>query len=292
MSVSRKFEWLSSNDPANASALITLQNRMSAFYSSQATRAKYQQLISVSNSAVPDDPVTQAFLDWFKQNSFSNIVEIGCGNGRIWNFLQQHVKAGCYTGIEVDEVSIQQNAVRWPDQNWIQADAYAIPVADSSVDLLMSFYVLEHLVHPVRALESMYRKLMQGGYLLLVFPDFTVTGRFPSQHLGLGVRISAKEKLRKGRIWDAILSVYDSRIRLQKALAAVRSKPGDFVVNANPVCLADVHGQVWPDYDAVYVASKVEVQHWFQQRGAIVTYPFGIQHPFDEHTFMLVEKRK
>jgi 2-polyprenyl-3-methyl-5-hydroxy-6-metoxy-1,4-benzoquinol methylase len=43
---------------------------------------------------------------------------------------------------------------------------------DLRVDLIVSFWTLEHLVWPSRYLDEMLRLCKRGGHLLLAFPDF------------------------------------------------------------------------------------------------------------------------
>jgi ubiquinone/menaquinone biosynthesis C-methylase UbiE len=286
----RKFHWISSTDPQNKLQLEQLHHRMMQFYKNEATRDGYQVLIPTSHNATPEDPVSKAFVEWFKQQRFSNIVEVGCGNGRIFNYLQNFVPDGRYTGMEVDQQSIERNKKKWPHQHWMQSDVYSMTLPDESADLIFSMYVLEHLVYPKRALDLMYQKLKPGGFLALVFPDFTCTKRFPSQQLGLSLIQSAKQKIQQYRLLDALVSLYDSRVRLQRALKEVPNHLGHFMVNKEPACLQKGNTQVWADFDALYVASKREVAHWAKQLNASIIFPAGKSHPFDEHSFMVVVK--
>ena len=287
---SRTFQWISSTDPQNKLQLEQLHQRMMQFYANESTRDGYQVLIPTSENTTPADPVSIAFLHWFQQQQFSNIIEVGCGNGRTFNYLQHLMANGIYTGIEVDEQSITRNQQKWPQQHWIQSDAYTLPVPEESADLIFSMYVLEHLVYPKKALDLMYQKLKPGGILALVFPDFTCTKRLPSQQLGLSLLQSAKQKLQKLRVFDAIISIYDSRVRLQKALKKIALHPGQFIINTAPACLHATKQQVWPDYDAVYIASKSDVEHWVMQVNGTIEYPMGKEAPFDEHSFITIQK--
>jgi Methylase involved in ubiquinone/menaquinone biosynthesis len=169
---SRTFQWISSTDPQNKLQLEQLHHRMMQFYANESTRDGYQVLIPTSENTTPADPVSIAFLHWFQQQQFSNIIEVGCGNGRTFNYLQHLMANGTYTGIEVDEQSITRNQQKWPQQHWIQSDAYTLPVTDEFADLIFSMYVVEHLVYPKKALDLMYQKLKPGGIMALVFPDF------------------------------------------------------------------------------------------------------------------------
>ena len=135
----------------------------------------------------------------------------------------------------------------------------------------------------------MMRVIKPNGRLVLVFPDFVESGRFSSQKLGLSVGFTASEKLKKGKIFDALVSLYDSRLRLPKALKKTQMNLGSFPVNTSPICLSypDVMGA---DIDAIYIASKKEVDYWANQQGFEVEYPSGIEGEFAEQAFMVIRK--
>ena len=136
----------------------------------------------------------------------------------------------------------------------------------------------------------MLEMVKTGGYLILIFPDFTQTGRLPSQHLGFGTDRSAFTKFKKGKIIDAILSWYDSRIRLKPSLKALKKQTGRFIINTNPLCLHYQHQVIWPDIDAVYLANKNEVANWAQENNLVVDFPCGTLAHFDEHAFIVIKK--
>jgi SAM-dependent methyltransferase len=196
---------------------------------------------------------------------------------------------GTYCGIEVSEYIIKQDIHRHPEASWLCGTAYGIPFADRSFDLCFAFYVLEHLVYPKRALAEMMRVIKPGGHLALVFPDFVESGRLGSQQLGYSAADTALQKIRKGKIVDALVSLYDSRIRLPIALKTMKTTVGDFPVNSNPVCLS-CPGAIGHDMDAVYIASKREVREWATVNNCSVKYPFGVKGKYILYAFMVIAK--
>lgn len=290
MSLTRKFDWISSVDDRNCERLDALHEQLAKYYTEAITRLGYREMIKVEESLAPTDIITQSFLQWFQGRRIHKVLEVGCGEGRIFQYLSQQITDLDYTGIEMDEVTINNNILKWPSQCWLHKSVYNIDFEPKSFDLCFSFYVLEHLVYPTKALERMLEMVKPGGYLLLVFPDFTRSGRFPSQHIGIGPDRSALKKLKKGRLVDAVISLYDSRIRLKPSLKKISEQPGKFLINANPLCLHFNDEQLWPDIDAVYLASKIEVAKWAEGKGLEAVFPFGTNSPFDEHTFMTIKK--
>jgi SAM-dependent methyltransferase len=290
--VNRQFRWLSSitGDPALLSAL---NDHMAWFYSQQEGRQSYQTMLeSIEESPHPveNSDLDSEWLPKYICNLQPNLVlEIGCSTGRVYRQLRKQGYANDYFGLEVADYVIQQNIQRHPEATWKCSSAYEIPFPDNYFDLCFSTYVLEHLVYPERALKEMLRVIRQSGCLILVFPDFVASGRFASQQLGFSPIARAAEKLRSGRILDVLVSLYDSRVRLPRALKLARQDVGQFPVNLAPICLSypDVMGA---DVDAIYVASKQEIHDWAVSQGYSVEYPSGIEGYFAEHTFMTIQK--
>lgn len=284
----RQFRWISSvnGDPEILSAL---DQEMKWFYGSIEGRQLYQEMLDTQEeSSPPENSVGHLMPSYICKLNPSNILEIGCGNGRIYRQLRRYGYIGAYSGIEVADYTIKQNKQRHPEATWNCATAYEIPFTDNSFDVCFSFYVLEHLVYPERALREMLRILKPEGKLVLVFPDFVESGRLASQLLGFSLG-KASEKLGRGTIFDALVSLYDSRVRLPKALKTAVSKNGSFPVNTSPVCLSYTL-VMGADVDAIYIASKKEVHDWALKKGYQVEYPCGIEGEFKEHTFMVLAK--
>ncbi len=99
------------------------------------------------------------FNDFIKEDL--NIIDFGCGGGQLLKNIQCKNKIG----IECNE-SARKMAVK-----------LGIPVVDSAdsienewADLIISDNVLEHVLHPLRELKELYRKLKIGGKFVFVVP--------------------------------------------------------------------------------------------------------------------------
>src|SRR5262249_14135275 len=164
-----------------------------------------------------------------------------------------------------------------------------IPFAAAAFDVCFSLYVLEHLVYPRRALAEMLRVLRPGGRLVLVFPDFVAGGILPSPQVGLSPPRRAVEKLAPGTLLPALVSLYDSRVRLPRLLRRAPARQGPFPVNARPLCLSDP-ALMGPDVDAIYIASKREVQEWAEGERLAVEYPDGTDGEMSFQAFMVLAR--
>jgi SAM-dependent methyltransferase len=95
-------------------------------------------------------------------------VDLGCGSGRNMLLLARH--CDYVMGFDRSPAALKLAAARgFPI---VCADGQSIPLADSSVNLLCAFDVLEHLDDDMRALSEIHRVLQPGGFLLVTVPAY------------------------------------------------------------------------------------------------------------------------
>jgi SAM-dependent methyltransferase len=267
----RRFEWVSSSDPGAQSRLEHLSTAMRRFYGQQITREAYQVMLDAPESAQPE--VEGALRRAILRDPGETILEVGCGSGRVYERLRSEGLRARYTGVELADHVIAENRARFPEAQWITGNGYELPVAPETQDCIFAYYVLEHCVYPERFLRGLLAALKPGGRLLLTFPDMPESRIFGSQALGLD-RSTAKEHLRRGRLLHAVVRLWDTRVRLPRALRRATRSVGPFPVNLLPECLeAGIEPQ--PDFDAVYLASRREVEAWATAHSHRVSYPAG-----------------
>lgn len=288
MNQNREFKWISSKT-GDMKQVREVDEKLQRFYSSVEGRQAYQNMLDTIEEVPMPGEFVYKILEYILAINPVSLLEIGCGNGRIYRQLRGLGFLGEYIGIEVAEHIIEKNKMRNSEGQWIRADAYNIPMKDGFIDMCFSYFVIEHLVYPERCLKEMLRVLKPGGKLVLVFPDFIISGRFASQELGLSALESASVKLKSGRILDAIISLYDSRIRLRSALRNVHREVGRFPINTNLVCFN--HKDIMaPDIDAVYIASKLEIVEWAREHQLKYFFPAGTEGEFGDKAFIVLEK--
>jgi SAM-dependent methyltransferase len=281
---SRVFRWVSSVD-GNPAELARLERALHDFYSGPATRQAYQQMLDAESSA---QPLTESALRAAVLGAQpESVLEIGCGSGRIYQGLKAEGWPGSYTGLEMSAEVIARNAIRFPEAEWLCGSVYE-GVGDRRFDIVFAYFVLEHCVYPLRALEAMMAAVRPGGAALLVFPDFVAMGRFASQALGF-VEGTARVRLRRGDLLNAMFNLYESRIRLRHGLKNAVRDHGPFPVNLNPRCLSWTN-RPEPDLDATYIASRREVHEWAAGRGYVVDYPAGTTGNFRENVLIRLRK--
>lgn len=110
---------------------------------------------------------------WYKERYFKNIkgkkiLEIGCGDGGIVQYLKNEN--------EVYAVDISKNAMKFLKQKGIKpflADVSkeALPFDDSTFDIVIALEVLEHLKGPQYAIEEVQRVLKKDGRFICSIPN-------------------------------------------------------------------------------------------------------------------------
>ncbi|GHD38809.1 class I SAM-dependent methyltransferase [Parahalioglobus pacificus] len=98
----------------------------------------------------------EAFLNCVAAGS--TLLDIGCGSKPYAGLVDSSVR---YIGIDADLENIHLD---------ICASAYSIPLAELSVDVVVSFQVFEHLEEPYLALSEAYRVLRGGGSICITVP--------------------------------------------------------------------------------------------------------------------------
>lgn len=99
------------------------------------------------------------------------VLDAACGEG-YGSFLLSR-RALRVTGIDIDSEAVEHARSRYPAENlgFEQADCTRLPLADDSVDVVVSFETLEHLAEHDELLSEFRRVLRPSGFMLLSSPD-------------------------------------------------------------------------------------------------------------------------
>jgi SAM-dependent methyltransferase len=99
----------------------------------------------------------------------ARILEIGSGKGRLLRHLLQR---GCdIRGVEADTSSIAASRGLYGELPLSAVDTVALPETDGSLDIVLSFDVLEHIPDTDGHLREVRRVLKPGGWYLLQTPN-------------------------------------------------------------------------------------------------------------------------
>jgi ubiquinone/menaquinone biosynthesis C-methylase UbiE len=130
----------------------------------------------------------KAYQDWRRQSLSSSwsaflnadirgrdVLDFGCGDGALALFLATEKSPKSVVGIDLDHSAIERARVAKGSTNipdsvrveFLSGSIEGLPVPDNSVDVLVAFDCLEHVMSPRPILHDWYRVLRPGGRCLL-----------------------------------------------------------------------------------------------------------------------------
>lgn len=98
------------------------------------------------------------------------ILDLGCGNGRLYDALNKQTPDIDYTGVDNSKNLLEIASTRYPDATFLAADARALPFPDKSFDVIYSFAVLHHIQskrEQLAFLSEAIRVLKHDGVLIV-----------------------------------------------------------------------------------------------------------------------------
>ena len=103
-----------------------------------------------------------------KKSKAFNVIESGCGEGMVIQFLKKKNKKVKFTGFDVNSKLVKIAQQINPESHIQTASIYQIPYGDDCFDLALCLEVLEHLDHPGKALAELYR--VTSGHAIVSVP--------------------------------------------------------------------------------------------------------------------------
>lgn len=254
----------SATDPAVQADLDDLSKRLETFYNSPATR-RYFEIADTSNEAWT--PALKG--NWHLLQSVphgATVLDLGCGSAPV---LRQLVSASPkYSGVDWSLEQMRQNQSRFPDAEFLAGSLYDPPLGDRRFDVVMSLFVVEHLVRPQLLLDQMLKRAAPGGLIAVLTPPFRHKEYLKSFPYGFAA-IPFADKVKRGKWLDALVHFYQHRVAYPRWLRAHKprhSDAGRFLIHLDPVVL---HGaRFFPDADAVYMSDTAEMCAYLAERGA------------------------
>lgn len=250
--VSRKLNWISSIQPDPL--IDELAKEMQQFYSLD--QSYFSEIDFTANNWINEQ--LHCYKEIVKHAQSSTAVcEVGCGRANILKHFPE-IRSK-YTGFDFSQTLMKENTAAFPGAaffSFISPEVF--PVGDAKFDLVFCVFVLEHVTRPAAFLDECRRILKPGGKLVIFCPDYLGRGRMTSQRSGYSEG-NAKAKLKRYHFLDALVTLFDNRIRIPyrcRQYARKAEQSPLFLINCSPVVFID---NFQPDVDAVYVTYKKEM---------------------------------
>src|SRR4051812_36263831 len=124
--------------------------------------------------------IRAAFLAGVPIGAGSRCVEIGCGTGAVTRALAELPAVASVVGIDPSpffleqarQLAARQLAHEGERVEFVEGDARAVPLPDDSVDVVVFYTTLCHVLGPERALAEAHRMLRPGGVLAAFDGDY------------------------------------------------------------------------------------------------------------------------
>jgi GT2 family glycosyltransferase/SAM-dependent methyltransferase/glycosyltransferase involved in cell wall biosynthesis len=100
-----------------------------------------------------------------------DVLDVAAGEGYGTALLAQVARSAVGIEIDADTVTAARTEFPRPNLRYEQGDARALPLADASIDVAVSFETLEHLAEQDVFLAELRRVLRPGGLLIMSTPD-------------------------------------------------------------------------------------------------------------------------
>jgi ubiquinone/menaquinone biosynthesis C-methylase UbiE len=115
--------------------------------------------------------VHQRLLEFVDLPEPANILDLGCGTGRLLNRLASHLATLKGTGLDLSPQMIRharRSNCHHPRLIFLEGNAEALPFADGQFDAVFNSFSFLHYPNPERVLAEVGRVLCSGGRFYLV----------------------------------------------------------------------------------------------------------------------------
>lgn len=127
------------------------------------------------------------------------VIDVGCSAGYLLKDLRASVPDATLFGADLTASGLRRALAIVPQARLLQADACALPLADASVDAVVSENVLEHVPDDERALAEIFRIMRPGARAVIVVPLDPGSYDYYDRFLGHERRYGRGELARKAR---------------------------------------------------------------------------------------------
>jgi SAM-dependent methyltransferase len=207
----------------------------------------------------------------------ATIADLGCSTGHLLEDLQRAHPQATLIGVDLVAAGLVKAHSAVPAARLLRADVCRLPLADESIDAIVSANLLEHVHDDVQALREAARVLRPGGLAAFVVPAGPRTYDYYDRFLGHERRYGRTELVRKCRA-AGLDPLQDGFI------ASLLYPPFWLVKQRNRIRYDGLRGKALEERVAMDIArtqdSPVGVALWrLEQRLARtgVRFPFGIR---------------
>lgn len=98
------------------------------------------------------------------------VLDVACGTG-YGSAILQRANTSKVISIDIDARALRYAKRRWSNLSLFQGNATNLPIASTSVDVVISFETLEHISEPHLFLKEIHRIIHPTGFFILSTPN-------------------------------------------------------------------------------------------------------------------------
>lgn len=99
------------------------------------------------------------------------LLDIGCANGRLLNYILKHIPAMHYTGLDLSRQLLTVAKKNYPEYDFVHGSILKLPFNNESFDVVACVATLQHvpsLTYRQQAIRELVRVLKPGGTLFVL----------------------------------------------------------------------------------------------------------------------------
>lgn len=229
-----------------------IKEMLKEFYN---TSAGYSSMLAEQDTK-PFRFLTEMAQKWIPQGA--HILDLGCGQGLSSYLLWQ--SGYKVTGIDLSEQLISIARARYARENirFFVGDAEELKFADEEFDAVVSWALVEHLVHVEKAFSEMQRLVKKGG-VVIIFASNMISPFKPYANLMKLLKGEKGHSMRGGdsKIKSILLIIKYTIVTVLKLL-----QRGFRFENREPNL-----AKVEPDNDTAWKANQIDIKRYFVEQG-------------------------
>lgn len=130
------------------------------------------EVMEFSRRHIFTEQTLEQFASYTGAKDGIKMADLGCGTGMFTRFLRKKTgDSGSITGVDINGVLLSFAKEKAKEEmfdsgiSFVQADAYALPFEDESLDAVTDHTALIHMKEPARFLKEELRVLKKGGVI-------------------------------------------------------------------------------------------------------------------------------
>ena len=157
----------------------------------ETTQERLADVLETRGADPQQRSMRQEFLSSLAIREGARLLEVGCGTGVLTRALADLPGVESVVGVDLAPSLLDKARELAPNVHFEQADARALPFADTSFDVVVFDSTLSHVPEPERALAEAARVLRPGGWLAAFDGDYATTTVALGDHDPLQVCVDA-----------------------------------------------------------------------------------------------------